>query len=491
MAEKITMSMTLQFLGATQEVTGSCHLLSINGHNILLDCGLIQGSKRDALRNYEAFDFDPSSIDAVVLSHAHIDHSGRLPLLVKSGFSGPIYTHKATTELCEIMLKDAAMLQRRDTERINKKRIRNKLTIIKPLFDEDDVEKAVKLFVPLPYGKKIKVLPQVQICLSDAGHILGSALVELWLGEGIAQKKLVFSGDLGREGMPILNDPVIIEHADLVLMESTYGNRLHRNWDDTIAELKQIFAKAISGSQGNILLPAFSVGRAQELLYLFHLYAKEWDLARWKICLDSPMAIEATQVYINNYPIMDDDFKRFTRQHPGQHPLLSNIEFIESTDASMLLNEISHGLIIIAGSGMCNGGRIRCHLEHNLWRRECDVIICGYQALSTPGRMLVDGAEHLNIHGQPIKVAAKIHTVGGLSAHADQAELINWYRNFSNTPPLILVHGEPDSQQALIDQLNSDAKTQPQAILAVQSGDKLDLSCLPKFVWLGPESSLG
>ena len=480
------MTMTLQFLGATQEVTGSCHLLTINGHQLLLDCGLIQGSKTAALHNYDAFEFDPSSIDAVVLSHAHIDHSGRLPLLVKSGFTGPIYTHKASTELCEIMLKDAAMLQRRDAERINKKRIRNKLPTIEPLFDEEDVDQAVKQLVPLPYGKKMSVLPQLKICLSDAGHILGSALVELWLGEGNAQKKLVFSGDLGRMGMPILNDPVKIDHADLVLMESTYGMRLHRNWDETIEELKKIFAATISGSQGNILLPAFSVGRAQELLYLFHLYAKEWDLSRWKVCLDSPMAIEATQVYLNNYPLMDDDFKRFTRQHPGQHPLLSNIEFIQSTDESMLLNDISHGLIIIAGSGMCNGGRIRCHLEHNLWRRECDIIICGYQALSTPGRMLVDGAKYLNIHGQQIKVAAKIHTVGGLSAHADQAELINWYRNFSNAPPLILVHGEPDSQKALIKQLNSEEKFQPQAVLAVQHGDKLDLSCLPQFVWLGP-----
>ncbi|HEY5715894.1 MAG TPA: MBL fold metallo-hydrolase [Psychromonas sp.] len=478
------MTMTLQFLGAAQEVTGSCYLLTLDGHKILLDCGLIQGSKNDAKRNYEPFSFNPSSIDAVVLSHAHIDHSGRIPQLVRSGFSGPIYTHKASAELCAIMLKDAAMLQLRDTERLNKKRLRNKLTSIEPLFYTEDVEQAIKQFAPLPYGKKTTILPQLQICLSDAGHILGSALIELWLGTGSEQKKLVFSGDLGRVGMPILNDPVKIHDADLVLLESTYGDRLHRSWHDTINELKQIFSAAIKGSQGNILLPAFSVGRAQELLYLFHLYAKEWDLARWKICLDSPMAIEATQVYINNYPIMDEDYKRFTRQHPGQHPLLSNIEFIQSTEESILLNDISHGLIIIAGSGMCNGGRIRSHLEHNLWRSECDIIICGYQALSTPGRMLVDGAEHLTIHGQPVKVAAKVHTVGGLSAHADQAELINWYRHFNNAPPLILVHGEPDSQQGLMAALNSDHSSQPRRLQAAQRGCKLDLSCLPEFVWL-------
>ncbi|MGY5451536.1 MBL fold metallo-hydrolase RNA specificity domain-containing protein [Agarivorans sp. MS3-6] len=478
------MTMTLQFLGATEEVTGSCHLLSINGKNVLLDCGLIQGSKADALRNHQAFSFDPNNIDAVILSHAHIDHSGRIPQLVKSGFNGPIYTHKASAELCAIMLKDAAMLQQRDTERQNKKRIKNNLPELEILFDEDDVAQTVKQFYPLSYGQKVEVLPQLTIQLSDAGHILGSAIVELWISEIGTQKKLVFSGDLGREGMPILNDPVVIKQADLVLMESTYGNRLHRSWDDTINELEQIFSAAISGSRGNILLPAFSVGRAQELLYLFHLYAKQWDLSRWKICLDSPMAIEATKVYINNYPVMDDDFKRFTRQHPGEHPLLSNIEFIQSTEESMELNDISQGLIIIAGSGMCNGGRIRCHLEHNLWRSECDVIICGYQALSTPGRLLVDGVDHLTIHGKPVKVAAKLHTVGGLSAHADQAELMHWYQQFEDAPPLILVHGEASAQQGLIEAIQASSAIRPHSIITAKRGDKLDISALPELVWL-------
>jgi len=476
------MTISLQFFGATEEVTGSCHLLNLGDKQVLLDCGLIQGSKSDAMRNFDPFPFEPSQIDAVILSHAHIDHSGRLPQLVKSGFGGPIYTHKASAELCEIMLKDAAMLQKRDVERLNKKRIKQQLPPLEPLFDEQDVLRTVKQFVPLNYDEQIQPLPQLKLRLSDAGHILGSALVELWL-LGI-NKKIVFSGDLGREGMPILNDPVAIEEADLVLMESTYGNRLHRSWEQTIDELAEIFASTISGSRGNILLPAFSVGRAQELLYLFHLYAKQWDLSRWKICLDSPMAIEATKVYLNNYPIMDDDFKRFTRQHPGEHPLLSNVEFVQTTEQSMELNEISEGLIIIAGSGMCNGGRIRCHLEHNLWRSECDVIICGYQALSTPGRMLVDGASQLTINGKPIKVAATIHTVGGLSAHADQAELIHWYQQFESAPPLLLVHGERDAQQGLMEAIKASGMRQPSSMLAVQRGDKLALERLPELVWL-------
>ena len=308
--------------------------------------------------------------------------------------------------------------------------------------------------------------------------------MELWLGEGKSQKKIVFSGDLGRAGMPILRNPTLVDTADLVLMESTYGDRFHRSWTDTLAELKAIFAKAVTESRGNILLPAFSVGRAQELLYLFHLYAKDWDLSRWKVCLDSPMAIEATRVYVNNYPLMDDDFKRFTRQHPGQHPLLSNVEFIQTTEESIALNDVHQGLIIIAGSGMCNGGRIRSHLEHNLWRPECDVIICGFQALGTPGRALVDGAEELTIHGNSVKVAAKLHTVGGLSAHADQAELLRWYRHFEDQPPLVLVHGEAQAQQGLVTVMNQDPKTKPKALAIATRGDKLDLNALPKLMWI-------
>lgn len=478
------MQMTLSFLGATQEVTGSCHLLTINGRQVLLDCGLIQGSKADVLRNHEPFAFTPSQIHAVVLSHAHIDHSGRLPLLVKSGFTGPIYSHKATVELCGVMLKDAAMLQARDTERLNKKRAKNDLPLLEPLFDEADVERVMLQFVALDYGENKEVAPHLKVCLSDAGHILGSAVVELWLGEGTETKKLVFSGDLGREGMPILDDPTFIDSADLVLMESTYGDRLHRSWDDTLEELRAIFARTIEQSRGNILLPAFSVGRAQELLYLFHLYAKEWDLSRWRICLDSPMAIKATQIYVDNYGLMDEDFKRFTHMSPGKHPLLSNVDFIDTTEESMELNHIHQGLIIIAGSGMCNGGRIRCHLEHNLANSFSDVIICGYQAHGTPGRLLVDGAESLTISGQSINVAARLHTVGGLSAHADQAELLCWYRHFNDSPPIVLVHGEVEAQKVLLAQLNANSSLAPRQSAIAEQGNCLDLSRLPKFVWL-------
>ncbi|MCL2917856.1 MBL fold metallo-hydrolase RNA specificity domain-containing protein [Shewanella litorisediminis] len=477
------MSMTLTFWGATEEVTGSCHLLELNGKRLLLDCGLIQGGKQQEARNREPFPFDPASLDAVVLSHAHIDHSGRLPLLVKQGYSGPIYTHSATLDLCGIMLKDAAMLQGRDAERQNKKRLKQGLEPLEALFDEQDVDVAMTRFIPLEYGMRLDPIPGVTLTLRDAGHILGSALLELELDDGQRQKRVVFSGDLGRAGMPILRDPDLVDAADLVLMESTYGNRLHRTWESTLEELKGIFAKAISDSRGNILIPAFSVGRAQELLYLFHLYAKDWDLSRWTICLDSPMAIEATKVYIRHFPLMDEDFKRFVRQHPGNHPLLSNVEFIQSTEESIALNDVHQGLIIIAGSGMCNGGRIRCHLEHNLYRPECDIIICGYQAEGTPGRALVDGVDKLTISGQSIDVRARIHTVGGLSAHADQAELLRWYHHFNGRPPLVLVHGEKEAQEILMATLENEPEP-PNAVSAAGYGDQLDLAALPRLSWL-------
>ncbi|NCO70803.1 MULTISPECIES: MBL fold metallo-hydrolase [Shewanella] len=482
------MHMTLQFFGATEEVTGSCHLLTINGQQVLLDCGLIQGSKADALRNHDPFPFDATQIHAVVLSHAHIDHSGRLPYLINQGFTGPIYTQKATAQLCDVMLRDAAMLQERDTDRQNKKRAKHDLALLEPLFTEKDVEQVMAQFEVVDYGQRVQVADAVEVCLSDAGHILGSAVVELWLGNKPEQKKLVFSGDLGRAGMPILDDPTFIEQADLVLMESTYGDRTHRSWQDTLVELKSIFKDTIHQSRGNILIPAFSVGRAQELLYLFHLYAKEWDLSGWRICLDSPMAIKATEIYVNNYPLMDDDFKRFTRLSPGKHPLLSCAEFINSTEESIELNDIHKGLIIIAGSGMCNGGRIRNHFVHNLWRTEADIIICGFQALGTPGRLLVDGATELTIHGQSVKVAARLHTVGGLSAHADQTELLSWYQHFHQAPPVILVHGESKAQQVLIEALNQHATHKPKNSAIAQRGDCLDLNALPELVWLNKAS---
>jgi len=446
--------MHIEFHGAAGEVTGSCHLIEVNGRRLLLDCGLIQGRAKDEARNREPFPFDPGSIDAVILSHAHIDHSGRIPLLVKSGFSGPVYTHRASRDLCRIMLKDSAHLSERDAEWENRKRERKHLPLIDALYTVADAQAAMAQFKGVQYGVKKRIFPGVMMRLSDAGHILGSSIVELWLEEGGIRRKVVFSGDLGHNGAPILRDVTQIEEADLVLMESTYGDRLHRTLEETEQEIIDIQAEA-SRARGNILIPAFAVGRSQELLYLFGKYYKEWDMNRWHIFLDSPMAIQATEVYARHSELYDTEAAGLWRQH-RQHSLLPNLHFTRTANQSMALNQIRSGAIIIAGSGMCNGGRIKHHFKHNIWRKDCHIIISGFQARGTLGRKLVDGARFIRLWGETIRVAARIHTIGGLSAHADQNGLIEWYNSFHGKPPLILVHGEEVAVESLSKRLRSE-----------------------------------
>lgn len=446
------MTLQVQFLGAAGEVTGSCHLVQVGEKRILIDCGLIQGSHKDENRNREPFPFDPKTIDAVVLSHAHIDHSGRLPLLIKSGFSGSVYTHRATVDLCSIMLKDAGFLAEKDAEWENRKRERKGLPLLEALFTVQDAEATLGHLKALDYGQKQTILPDVSIRLSDAGHILGSAIIELWASVSGQARKLVFSGDLGRPDMPILADPTPIQEADLVLMESTYGDRLHRTWAQTLEELDKIFTDTLSNGTGNILIPAFAVGRTQEIFFLFAKYYNEWQLDRWQIFLDSPMAIEATNSYMRNTKLFDKESTKLWQQHQ-ENSLLPNLHFTRSAEESMQLNKFRSGAIIIAGSGMCTGGRIKHHLKHNVWRKDCHVIITGYQAYGTPGRALVDGAQHIRLWGETIRVAAQVHTIGGLSAHADQAGLVKWYSHFRDRPPVALVHGETQATLELASQL--------------------------------------
>ena len=389
------MTIEIEFFGATGEVTGSCHLVTVGNHKILLDCGLIQGRAKDEARNREPFPFDPRSIDAVVLSHAHIDHSGRLPLLVKAGFRGRIYTHRASRDLCRIMLKDSAFLYQKDVEWENRKRARKGLDMIDAMYTIEDARIAMKQFKGLVYQQKKRILPNVTLKLNDAGHILGSSIIELWLGDEGQQRKLVFSGDLGRSGMPILEDPEIISDADLVVMESTYGDRMHRSWDETKNEISEVLSIATNGS-GNILIPAFSVGRTQEILYLFAKYYKQWKLDRWQIFLDSPLAIEATRIFMNHSDLFDADMQALFQQNK-QQSILPNLHISRTTNQSMALNRVHAGAIIIAGSGMCNGGRIKQHLKHNIWRSNCHVIISGFQARGTLGRRLVDGAKRITL----------------------------------------------------------------------------------------------
>ena len=464
------MTIDIEFFGATGEVTGSCHLVTVGKYKILLDCGLIQGRASDEMRNREAFPFDPCTISAVVLSHAHIDHSGRLPLLIKAGFRGTVYTHRACRDLCRIMLKDSAFIYQKEVEWENRKRARKGLDMLEAMYSIEDAKSALGHFKGLVYQQKKRIMPGITLRLSDAGHILGSSIVELWLEDGGQQRKLVFSGDLGRSGMPILQDPAVISDANLVIMESTYGDRQHRSWDETQREISEVLSIATKG-KGNILIPAFSVGRTQEILYLFAKYYKQWRLDRWQIFLDSPLAIEATRIFMQHSDLFDKEMLELWQKNNYQS-ILPNLHISRTTNQSMALNRVHSGAIIIAGSGMCTGGRIKQHLKHNIWRSDCNVIITGFQARNTLGRKLVDGAKHITLWGESVKVAASVHTIGGLSAHADQTGLKNWYNNFKNRPPVVLVHGEEQAQQCLNEVLQSELNAN---VIIAKYGQKINL----------------
>ncbi len=445
--------MRITIHGAAGEVTGSSHLLSFGKQQVLLDCGLHQGGREDEARNSEEFPFDVDSLDAVVISHAHIDHIGRLPLLVKRGYRGPVFTHRATADLARIMLEDSAQLAAADAERHNRRRLREGLPADDaPLYSALDVADTLGLLRGIDYITPTEILPGLTLTLRDAGHILGSASVELRGETPKGPRTLLFSGDLGSKGAPLMNDPVAVPRADLVLLESTYGDRLHRSREATIAELSEVFSQA-AVERGNVLIPAFAVGRSQEILYWLARHYDEWQIARWQIYLDSPMALRVTDVYSRHAGLFDRDGQQRWRSdsNPFQLP---NLRLINSVQDSQALNARGGGCIIIAGSGMCNGGRIRHHLRHNLWRDNAHVVFAGYQARGTLGRALVDGAEYVTIFGERIKVNAKRHTIGGLSAHADQNGLTDWYAAIAKHPRVVLVHGEDAPRAALAQRLN-------------------------------------
>ncbi|MDH5389482.1 MAG: MBL fold metallo-hydrolase [Gammaproteobacteria bacterium] len=441
---------TLKFLGAAQQVTGSCYLIETGQNRILLECGILQGRDRHDHEIEIPFSFDPQSINAVIISHAHLDHSGLIPLLTKQGYRGPIYTTTVTQSLLPIMYDDAASLMQSDIDRKNRRLLRAGKKTIEPPYSTKDVEQALSQVIGLVYEKRENLLPGIELRFQDAGHILGSAIVELWLEDNNTKRKLVFTGDLGNSCAPLMKDPTIINEADVLLLESTYGDRNHRPLDETLDEFKTVI-KTAAEIRGNILIPSFALGRTQDLIYWLGQLYHDGELNHQKVFIDSPMAIKISHVYERFHSLLNEDdpsFRHFMKE--GWENWLPDLTYTQSVEDSMALNRVSGGAIVIAGSGMCTGGRILHHFKYNLWNHKTQVVVVGYQAIGTLGRVLVDGADMVKIFGDEIAVKAKIHTLGGFSAHAGQDQLINWAMNFqSPRPRLFLVHGEPDSMQVL------------------------------------------
>ncbi len=445
------MTFELQFFGAAERVTGSLYLLRAGASQVVIECGLVQGSADEEERNREPFPFDVGQIDAVVISHSHIDHSGRVPLLAKQGYAGPVYTHEASKALCQFMLPDSGYLNEKEAEYENRKRARKGKARIEPLYTQEDAQNCISQFHGLEYEQPTEIAPGLTLTLFDAGHILGASIVQLVYDDGKERRTLVFSGDLGFRDAPLMDPPERLAHADAVLMESTYGDRNHRPIDETIAELTGVFESA-RAAQGNILIPAFTVGRTQDLLYLMAEHYEEWGLEKWKIFLDSPMGIRATRAYSNFRHL----FEAKLFEPRTSEPKLPNLFETRSPEESMTINDIESGAIIIAGSGMCTGGRILHHLKNNVWREQCHLVIVGYQGVGTLGRRLVDGADEIKLWGKTYRVRIRLHTIGGLSAHADQADLVGWYAAFENRPPVYLVHGEERGQKPLLEKLRTE-----------------------------------
>jgi len=447
---------SITFHGAAQQVTGSCYLIETQQHRILLECGIRQGSDRREDEYERPFDFDPSSIDAVVISHAHLDHSGMVPLLVKRGFNGTVYASTVTHGLLPIMYRDAASLLRSDYERKNRRLLRAGKKQVEPPYTLEDADLALDAITGIDYGRTEQILPEVKIRFRDAGHILGSAIVELWLNDGARERKLVFSGDLGNNCAPLLSDPESVKEADMLLLESTYGDRNHRPLEDTLEEFREVIETA-SSSGGKILIPAFAVGRTQDLIYWLGQLFHEGRLGSQRVFIDSPMAIRVSDVYERYHNLFNRDDPRFRKfMTQGWENWLPVLTYTESVEESMALNRFKEGAIIIAGSGMCTGGRILHHLKHNLWHRKTHVVFVGYQAEGTLGRKLVNGASMARIYGDDIAVKAQIHTLGSFSAHAGQDQLIDWARHFQPAPRVCLVHGEPDAMRALQHRIDNE-----------------------------------
>lgn len=443
--------MKISFFGAARGVTGSNHLIEIGGLKVLLDCGLFQGGAEQESKNFEPFPYNPAEIDYLILGHAHIDHSGRIPKLVKDGFRGKIISTKATMDLSRIMLADSAKIQETDTEWENRKRLRAGKELIEPLYTLEDAEKCMVFFEPYYYGQLIQLNENLSIRFNDAGHILGSSITEIWLREEEKEVKLVYAVDVGMPNRPILNDPTFIETADYVIIESTYGDRNHEEFETSSNRLIEVI-KQVTKNGGTVIIPVFAVGRTQELIYQFNNYF-EYDpsaseLKEIPFYVDSPLAVQATEAFVQNSDSFDENTKELILR--GDHPFeFDNLKYIRSVEESVNLNISKHPKVIISSSGMANAGRVRHHLKHNIWDPRNAVIFVGFQAEGTLGRILVDGVKDVKILGEEISVKASIYSINGFSSHADQNFLLEWMGHLKKTPKnVFIVHGEEPASKA-------------------------------------------
>lgn len=467
--------MDIQFFGAAKLVTGSNYLISSKEHKILVDCGLFQGNSEKEKMNYEDFPYDLKEIDYLILTHAHIDHSGRIPKLVKDGFRGEIICTKPTFDLCEIMLLDSGKIHETDAKWENRKRQRRGQEEIQPLYTMEDANESLKYFKSYYYDQKIDLNEDIYIRFKDAGHILGSSIVEVWIKEDDETTKLVFSGDLGMPGRPILREPEFIEEADYLIMESTYGDKNHEPFETSTKKLIDIINKtALRG--GSVLIPSFAVGRTQELIYelnKYYLYNEVEEHMKIPVYIDSPMAVNATEAFQRNSNSFNEEAKNLVLDgdNPFQFP---NLRYIKSQEESMALNKSDYPKVIIASSGMATAGRIRHHLKHNLWNPKNSLVFVGYQAEGTLGRILLDGVKNIKLLGERIDVALEIYNLEGFSGHADQNTLIDWVDHFKYKPKKIfLVHGEEEASNTLSQIIESKYKI---ATMIPDLGDKINIA---------------
>ena len=444
--------MKLTFLGAAGEVTGSCLRVDHERGSFLVDCGLFQGGREAERKNREALDFDLRDIDFVLLTHAHLDHSGLVPRLVALGYKGRFFTTAATVDLLGVMLMDSAHIQEKEAEwalRSTRSRKAGRGGTLVPLYTVEQARSSLGRLRALGFDEMVEVGHGVRCRFRNAGHILGSAIFEIDVEERGHSRRLVVSGDLGQPMRPVLQDPVQIPAADYLCVESTYGNRAHRSFAETCDELAEVLRRTLKVDGGNVIIPAFAVGRTQELLFVLADLVRAGRIDRLDVVVDSPMASAVTELTVRHDDLWDDETRElyaWTRQHADRF----NLRFVQDVEESMALNSVRGGLVIISASGMCDAGRIKHHLRYNLGRRECAIVIAGFQAAGTLGRRLVDGARQVTLFRERIPVRARIHTIGGLSAHADQPALLNWLRGFRSPPRrTFVVHGEPTAAAAL------------------------------------------